>query len=132
MKDKNRHGRYELSHQGQIIVWYGFGSWNEETLTDLHRAVLSIVANFDARPWAFVANATQWELMSPESIIFWQHIQKSLVEHGCICGATVVGENTLKQSVAKKATRDQGIEINTFLDHDEAVRWCERFLADQP
>ncbi|MGF1741829.1 hypothetical protein L4C34_12265 [Vibrio profundum] len=125
---KNRHGRFELSNQSNIVIWQGFGSWNEETTQDLFESVNSLIKQFDGVGWAFVADAREWQLASPDTLQLWPPALKVMVDNGLVCGAIVMERNALKHNIIIKNLPKNGAEYQTFDNVEDALQWCQNTL----
>ncbi|MGF1741922.1 hypothetical protein L4C34_12745 [Vibrio profundum] len=125
--NKNRHGYYTISCQHRLVLFAGFGSWNEETYQDLYVDIMKIVDQFGGEPWGFVGDTREWEVSTYQSIALWGEMQAHLVDRGLVCGAVVVDDSTFKTKVAEKNVEGE-LETKNFSVHEEAISWCQQVV----
>ncbi|MGF1739500.1 hypothetical protein L4C34_00210 [Vibrio profundum] len=133
------HGRYQFSVRDQVVFFTASGSWNLPTCQSFSRELKNTALDFKGKPWAIVTDMRAWELGPPDIFEEVNLLIPWLDSHHLKFEALVVSNNVYKGITAK--LRDdipageetnppkRNYETRFFLDHDEAVDWCQRQLT---
>lgn len=133
------HGRYQIDVHDQMVLFTVSGAWNVPTFQSFCRDLKNTVLEFEGLPWAIVTDMRAWELGPPDIFEEVNLLIPWLDSHHLKFEAIVVSNNVYKGITARlRNDIPSGEETNSpnsnyetrfFLDHNEAVDWCESQLT---
>lgn len=111
----------------KIVYSAGNGKTNIDELVWLCDTVLEEAGAWKASGWAYIADCTNMDPVTPHEGTQLANMTKTFVENGCKAFAFVEGDSVMLKIQAKKNTeRSQtGILEGHFVTLDEALAWLK-------
>lgn len=111
----------------KVVLSAGKGKTNVDELKWLTKTVLSNAAAWKSTGWAYIADCSEMEPVSPSESNELVEMTKAFVEAGCKAFAFAEGFSVMLKVQAKKNTeRSQtGIAEGHFATVDEALKWLQ-------
>lgn len=111
----------------KIVLSAGNGKTNVEELKWLTKTVLTNAAAWKTSGWAYIADCSQMEPVTPAESAELVEMTKAFVEAGCKAFAFAEGFSVMLKVQAKKNTeRSQtGIAEGHFATVEEALNWLK-------
>ncbi|WP_430459992.1 hypothetical protein ACQUQU_12330 [Thalassolituus sp. LLYu03] len=121
-----QHGEFHLAINGQILVAYARGSWNEEAALAYSEEYRAQAGRFHGH-WGHLVLLDEWSLGIPEIVPVIQQLVSWSVENGLTRAAHVYSPSMLKQLQLEEMIHDGGAFIHKgFANLDDAVDWLAR------
>ena len=114
----------------QIVYSAGNGKTNMDELVWLSDTVLEEADAWKSTGWAYIADCTNMEPVTPHEGTQLANMTKAFVDNGCKAFAFVEGDSVLLKIQAKKNTERSktGILEGHFVTLDEALAWLKEEL----
>lgn len=130
MAKKNGAQSVDIVPGRKIVVSAGNGKTNVEELKWLTQTVLASAAAWKSTGWAYIADCSQMEPVTPAESNELVAMTKAFVDAGCKAFAFAEGFSVMLKVQAKKNTeRSQtGIAEGHFATVDEALNWLKNVV----
>ena len=127
MVKKNGAQSVDIIPGRKIVLSAGKGKTNVDELKWLTNTVLASAAAWKSTGWAYIADCSQMEPVSPTESNELVAMTKAFVEAGCKAFAFAEGFSVMLKVQAKKNTeRSQtGIAEGHFATVEEALKWLQ-------
>ena len=131
MAKKNGAQTVEVIPGRRIVVSSAVGKTNLDELKWLTDTVLSSAAGWKSRGWAYVADCSKMEPVSPSESGELVTMTKKFVDAGCKAFAFAEGNSIMLKVQAKKNTErsNTGIAEGHFATVEEALDWLKKTLS---
>ena len=115
----------------RIIVSAGVGKTNAEDLQWLTDTILKEVSKWKGTDWAYVADCSKMEPVSPAEGGILVDMTKKFVDAGCKAFGFAEGKSVLLKVQAQKNTQrsNTGVLEGHFVTVDEALTWIKKELS---
>jgi hypothetical protein len=121
-----QHGDFRLTINGQILVAYVRGSWNEEAAQAYSDEYQRQASRLGSR-WGHLVFLDEWSLGIPEIVPVIQQLVSWSIEHGLTRAAHVYSPSMLKRLQLEEMIHDGGAFIHKgFASVDDAVGWLQQ------
>lgn len=127
MAKKNGAQSVEVIPGRRIVLSAGVGKTNIDELKWLTDTVLASAAAWKNTGWAYIADCSQMEPVSPSEGGELVNMTKKFVEAGCQAFAFAEGNSIMLKVQAKKNTErsNTGVVEGHFATTDEALEWLK-------
>ena len=127
MTKKNGAQLVDVTPGRRIIVSAGIGKTNVEELQWLTETVLKEAARWKSTGWAYIADCSKMEPVSPAEGGVLVEMTKKFVEAGCKAFGFAEGKSVLLRVQAQKNTQrsNTGIPEGHFATVNEALNWVK-------
>ncbi len=117
------HGAYKLEVNNNTITFNAYGAWNYETAEEWGRELKDIVVQMNNKPWAFLSNLTEWELITPDAKEYISELYSWFNKQNFKYLAIIYGLSVQKSLLEEHHKIFTNVEIEYFDDLDEAICW---------
>lgn len=128
MAKKNGAQTVEVISGRRIVLSSGVGRTNIDELVWLTNTVLADAAAWKSSGWAYIADCSKMDPVSPAEGGQLVTMTKAFVEAGCKAFAFAEGSSVMLKVQAKKNTErsETGVAEGHFATVEEALAWLEK------